>query len=154
MTVAERLAAASNRLYDAIRSPRAREASKGEARARSLDILEGHKYCLLTTYKRSGEPVPTPVWFGLADGKLYFRTYANAVKIKRIRNNPNVLVGPCDVRGKPKGATAEARARVLGDEEDAQAEKAIQSNYGLFRRVYEKSFAMRVAGAYVEVTPA
>ena len=152
MTVAERIANASNRLYDGMRSSRARDAAESGERG-GLDALRGHKYCLLTTYKRSGEAVPTPVWFGLDEGKLYFRTYADAVKIKRIRNNPRVLVGPCDLRGAPKGPMVEATARVLGPDEEANAERVVQSNYGLFRRIYEKSFAMRVEGAYVEVKP-
>jgi len=97
--------------------------------------------------------VPTPVWFGLADDKLYFRTYANAAKIKRIRAEPRVLVGPCDVRGKPKGPMVEASARVLSEPEEERAERAIQANYGLFRRAYEGGFGMKVAGAYVELTP-
>jgi uncharacterized protein len=153
MTVAERIAGASNRLYDAVRSSRAHEAAEHGAGRADLSSLEGHKYCLLATFKRSGEPVPTPVWFGLTDGKLYFRTYADAAKIKRIRRNPRVLVGPCDLRGNPKGPMLEASARVLPADEEEIAEDAIRSNYGLFRRFYEASFAMRVEGAYVEVTP-
>ena len=152
MSVAERVADASNRFYLRIRHPRAWEAEP--AATGSFDSLTGHKYALLHTFRRSGEAVPTPVWFGLAGGKLYFRTYAEAAKIKRIRSNPRVLVGPCDVRGKPKGELIEARARVLSAGEEARAEKAIQSNYGLFRRIYEGSFAMKVDGAYVEVEPA
>jgi PPOX class probable F420-dependent enzyme len=153
MSVSERIAGASNRLYDSIRSSRAKEAEQSEERVKTLDGLEGHKYCLVTTYKRSGDAVPTPVWFGLDDGRLYFRTYAEAVKIKRIRNNPRVLVGPCDVRGNPKGPMVKAKARVLPKAEEPAAERVVQSNYGLFRRLYEKGFAMRVEGAYVEVTP-
>jgi PPOX class probable F420-dependent enzyme len=137
-----------------VRSPRAREAAESASREGSLDALEGHKYCLVTTYRKSGEPVPTPLWFGLADGRLYFRTYADAAKIRRIRNNPRVLVGPCDPRGKPKGELVEARARIVGDEEREQAERAVQSNYGLFRRLYRAGFSGRVEDAYVEVTPA
>jgi hypothetical protein len=38
--------------------------------------LRGRKYCLLSTFRRTGEAVPTPVWFGLADGKVYIRTEA------------------------------------------------------------------------------
>ena len=105
----------------------------------------------MTTYKRSGEAVPTPLWFGLADGKAYFRTYADAVKIKRIRNNPEVLIGPCDPRGKPKGPMTRATARVVSEDEKAAAERAVQSNYGLSRRVYKLGFSGRVKDAYVEV---
>jgi uncharacterized protein len=152
MTVAERIAEASNRFYLRIRHPQAWETAS--SRPGTFDLLQGHKYILLHTFRRSGEGVPTPVWFGLADGKLYFRTYADAPKVKRIRANPRVLVAPCDVRGKPKGDSIEARARVLSQPEEAAAEKAIQSNYGLFRRLYEASFAMKVEGTYVEVEPA
>jgi len=151
MSVAERLADASNRFYLRLRHPRAWEAES--AHRGSFDSLRGHKYALLHTFRKSGEAVPTPVWFGLAGGKLYFRTYANAAKIRRIRQNPRVLAGPCDARGKPKGSLIEARARVLSASEEARAEEAIQSNYGLFRRLYEGGFAMKVEGAYVEVEP-
>ena len=152
MTVAERIADASNRFYLRIRHPRAWETAS--SRPGTFDSLQGHKYVLLHTFRRSGEGVPTPVWFGLADGTLYFRTYADAPKVTRIRANPRVLLGPCDVRGKPKGDLIEGRARVLPVAEEGAAEKAIQANYGLFRRFYESSFAMKVEGAYVEVAPA
>jgi PPOX class probable F420-dependent enzyme len=153
MTAAERIAHVSNRFLDSIRSSRADDAGE-EPQAGNLDALEGHKYCLLTTYKRSGDGVPTPLWFGLADGKLYFRTYADAVKVKRVRNNPEVLIGPCDARGKPRGPMTRARARVLPAEEEPRAEEIVQSNYGLSRRIYKASFSGRVDDTYVEVTPA
>ena len=153
MSIAERIAHASNRFYDAIRSGKAREAPELATKADNFDVLSGHKYCLVTTFKRSGEPVPTPVWFGVAEGKLYFRTYADAVKLKRLQRNPRVLVGPCNVRGNPKGPMIEGAARHLSDEEEERAERAIQSNYGLFRRIYEGGFSMKVPDAYVEVTP-
>jgi uncharacterized protein len=137
-----------------MRSPKARDAVERRSGRGSLDALEGHKYCLLTTFRRDDEAVPTPVWFGLAEARLYFRTYADAAKLKRIRNNPRVLVGPCDPRGKPKGEMIEARARILPAEEREKAERAVQSNYGLFRRLYRASFSGRVEDAYVEVTPA
>jgi PPOX class probable F420-dependent enzyme len=151
MTVAERLADASTRFYLRIRHPSAWKVESSSDR--TFEGLRGHKYALLHTLRRSGEAVPTPVWFGLADGKLYFRSYADAAKLKRIRANPRVLVGPCDVRGKPKGALVEGRARILSGSEEGRAEEAIKANYGLFRRVYEGGFGMKVEGAYVEVEP-
>jgi len=153
MTVAERIAHASNRLYDATRSPKARQAAEG-ATSGDLAALEGQKHVLVTTFKRSGEPVSTPLWFGLDGGKLYFRTYADTVKLKRIRNNPRVLVGPCDPRGNPKGPMVEARARPLSQDEESLAEQAIGRNYGVFRRLYLAAFSGRVPDTYVEVTPA
>jgi uncharacterized protein len=152
MTLAERMAHGSNRLYLRVRHPKAWQAESSPAA--SLDSLRGHKNALLHTFRSSGEAVPTPVWFGIADSKLYFRTYADTGKLKRIRRNPHVLVGPCDVRGKPKGPMIEATARLLEADEEPLAEQAIQSNYGLFRRIYLGGFSGRVADTYVEVTPA
>jgi PPOX class probable F420-dependent enzyme len=152
MTVAERLAHGSNKIYLLVRHPTAWKAEGSESA--TLDSLRGHKNALLHTFRSSGEAVPTPVWFGLAADKLYFRTYADTAKLKRIRRNPRVLVGPCDVRGKPKGPMIEARARLLESSEEPVAEQAIRSNYGLFRRLYLAGFSGRVPDTYVEVTPA
>ena len=145
-----------NRFYDRIRSGAAGRATDGAAARGDLSSLRGRKYGLVVTYKRVGTGVPTPVWFGLDDeGRLYFRTGANVAKVKRIRNNPRVLVAPCSVRGKPLGPSIEGTARVLAGEEKEHAEAAIQSNYGLGRRLYERA-ADAVGGdeVYVEVVPA
>ena len=98
--------------------------------------------------------MPTPVWFGLENGLVYFRSEKRAGKIKRISANPQVLVAPCDNRGKPLGPAAEGRARVLPAEAEQSAEQAIQSNFGLGRRLYE-GVAMNLGpeGVYVEVMP-
>ena len=148
-----RLAELGNRFYDSIRRGDAAKAADGEPEARGFGHLEGHRYCLVVTYKRSGEAVPTPVWFGVDDdGRLYFRSFANVAKLRRIENDPHVLVAPCTMRGKPLGPSAPGTARILGAHDD-HAEATIQSNYGLFRRAYE-STAGAPEGRYVEVTPA
>ena len=118
--------------------------------------MRGHKYCLLVTYKRSGEAVPTPVWFGLGDGKLYVRSEANVAKVKRIRNDPRVRVAPCTARGKPLGPPAEGLARVLDQHVDSElAEVALQANYGLGRKIYEGAGgALGIETVYLEIAPA
>jgi PPOX class probable F420-dependent enzyme len=155
MTVGQNLIQASNRFYLRIRHPDAFKAAHDAARAKDFGVMDGASYCLLTTFKRSGEPVPTPVWFGVADGKLYFHTEGEIGKIKRIRNEGRVLVGPCTMRGKPKGPMVEARARVLPHEDEERAEAAIQSNYGLGRRIYEHGGErlVDIPMVYVEVMP-
>jgi uncharacterized protein len=120
-----------------------------------LESFRGRKYCLLTTFRKSGEPVPTPVWFGLAEGKLYFHSESTVGKVKRIRNDSRVRIAPCTVRGKPLGSPIEGRARILGPEEHEYAERAIASNYGLFRKLYEQT-GERLASTsflYIEVEP-
>jgi PPOX class probable F420-dependent enzyme len=99
--------------------------------------LRGHKYCLLSTFRKNGEAVPTPVWFGLADEKVYIRSEAAVGKVKRIRREPQVHIAPCTFRGRPLGPSTEGRARILTPDESEHAERAITANYGLQRRLYE-----------------
>jgi PPOX class probable F420-dependent enzyme len=127
---------ALDKVYLKIRHPKAFEVTRGETQG--FDHLRGHKYALLTTFRRSGEAVPTPVWFGVGDdGNVYVRSEADVGKVKRIRANGRALVAPSDARGKPKGPAAEGRARVLPPSEHERAERAIAANYGFGRKVYE-----------------
>jgi PPOX class probable F420-dependent enzyme len=152
MSVAERISDGWYGFLDRIRHPDA--SSIASARGVGYDALRGHKHCLVVTYRRSGEAVPTPVWFGLADGKVYFRTEERVAKVKRIRANDSVLIAPCDSRGKPLGPAAEGRARILPAGEEAHAESAIQANFGLGRRAYKTVVARPGPRfVYVEVTP-
>ena len=151
MSFMDRMERASSRFYDAIRSGKAKEA---EATESGFGHLNGHKYALLVTYKRSGEAVPTPVWFGVDEaGLFYCRTGRLATKVKRIRNDPHVKVAPCTTRGVPKGPFAAGTARVVDLADQEHAERAIQSNYGTFRKIYEGS-AGSMDAYYLEVTPA
>jgi PPOX class probable F420-dependent enzyme len=124
------------------------------AHEHGFESLRSHKYCLLTTFRKSGEPIPTPVWFGLSDGRLYVRTEADVGKVKRIRANARVLVAPCSVRGKPLGPPAEGRARVLAQSDSEHAERAIAASYGLLRRVYEGAgHRLAIHAVHIEVEP-
>ena len=135
-----RITQVTDRIYLRMRHRDAWSSATAEPAApeRGFELLRGRKYCLLTTFRRSGEPVPTPVWFGLAGDRLYFHSEATVGKVKRIRANSRVRVAPSDVRGKPLGPPAEGVARVLPPEEEQAAERAIAANYGLGRRVYER----------------
>jgi PPOX class probable F420-dependent enzyme len=155
MSAGQRLVKLSDRFYDRMRDPQAAVAARDGASAHGFDALRASKYCLLVTYRRSGEPVPTPVWFGLdeAGRALYVRTGSDAAKVKRVRANPRVLVGPASSRGKPTGPLAEGSARVLAGADAPRAERVLQSNYGLGRRLYEgMSGPLGVDTVYLEVT--
>jgi uncharacterized protein len=150
LSVIDRVELGFGRLYDALRSSKARD---GEPSVAGFDHLRGHKYALLVTYKRSGEAVPTPIWFGVdGTGRAYVRTGKLAAKVKRLRANPQVRLAPCTVRGKPVGPFADGTARVLPASREAAAEAALQSNYGLGRKAYEKS-AGSMEAFYIEVSP-
>ena len=57
------------------------------------------KHISVTTYKRDGTGVATPVWFVQEGDRLLFRTGVASGKAKRIRRNPAVLVAACTIRG-------------------------------------------------------
>ena len=90
-----------------------------------LSPLASRRTGLLTTYRRDGTPVDTPVTIAVEDGRAFFRTYDRAWKALRLRRDPHVLVRPCTPRGKPRGDAIRARARLLEGEEAAHAARAI-----------------------------
>jgi hypothetical protein len=102
--------------------------------AARLRQFAGQKYLNVETYRKTGVAVATPVWFAEDDGRLYIYSLANAGKVKRIRNNPNVRVTPCDFRGKPTGVWVEARARIVDQAEARRGHRLLDAKYGLMKR--------------------
>jgi PPOX class probable F420-dependent enzyme len=95
--------------------------------------IRGQKYISLTTFRKNGAAVATPVWFGEEADKLYVMTFADSGKTKRIRNNPQVKVAPCTIRGKVTGQDFPASARILPPEQHAHAHRTINRKYWLAR---------------------
>jgi hypothetical protein len=95
--------------------------------------VQGENYISLTTFRKTGVGVATPVWFGEENSKLYVMTRSDLGKAKRIRNNPQVRVAPCTIRGKVKGPEFAATARILPAEEHARARKTINRKYWMAR---------------------
>ncbi len=91
--------------------------------------IQNQKYISLKTFRKSGVGVATPVWFGEEDGKLYVMTRSDMGKTKRIRNNPQVHVAPCTIRGTVTGPELAATARILPPEEHPGARRAINRKY-------------------------
>ncbi|WP_327279394.1 MULTISPECIES: PPOX class F420-dependent oxidoreductase [unclassified Streptomyces] len=83
----------------------------------TLDELNQGKYVSLTTFRKDGTPVATPVWAVADGGELYVWTRSDSWKVKRIRNNGRVTVSACDVRGRvAAGAVVlEGEARLLDE---------------------------------------
>lgn len=95
--------------------------------------IQGHKYILLTTFRKNGTAVPTPVWFAEDNDKLYVKTRADSGKTKRIRNHPQVRIAPCTFRGKATGPEHSATARILPPEDWPRACKTINRKYWMAR---------------------
>jgi hypothetical protein len=89
---------------------------------------------LLTSFKRDGTPVGTPVHIAVDGGRIYFRSYEKAWKTKRIRRDPRIEIAPSTVRGEPTGPATEARARILEGEEAKVAARAIGRKYPVIHR--------------------
>ena len=123
-------------------------------RTGTVEELCAHRRTLLATFRRSGVVVATPVWAAETDGRFYVRSERTAGKIKRLRNDPRVLVAPCTVRGKPLGAPLEATASVVPPEREDVAEQALVRRYGLGRALFEWTFdRMRIDMCYLEIVP-
>ena len=95
--------------------------------------IRGQKYISLTTFRKNGQAVKTPVWFAEQDGKLYVKTRNDSGKYKRIRNNPQVKVAACTMGGKITGPEFSASARVLPPDNGGKATKALHRKYWLSR---------------------
>ncbi|GGT51935.1 PPOX class F420-dependent oxidoreductase [Streptomyces purpureus] len=81
--------------------------------------LRRRRYVSLTTYRKNGTPVATPVWFALDGEELVVWTRSDSWKVKRLRNDPRVVVTPCDARGRiaPGAPSAEGTARLMAASE-------------------------------------
>jgi uncharacterized protein len=100
--------------------------------ARVSAALGRTRYVLLTTFRRDGRPVPTPVWAApLGDGRLVLVTQDSTWKVKRLRRNPQVLLAPCSNRGKPYGRPVDATAAVLHEADLPEVERVLAAKYGV-----------------------
>ena len=121
-----------------------------------FDVLEGHRYVRLSTFRKSGEAVPTPVWFARVDDDLCVVTGRNTGKAKRIRNNPGVALAPSDFRGRPKDRDVRAFARLTDEQKGGAADRALRGKYGWQYSVFE--FVERLLGSadelvFLELSP-
>jgi uncharacterized protein len=86
--------------------------------------------CLsLTSFRRDGTGVATPVWFVEADGRLLVETDAGSYKVRRIRRDPRVTIAPCTATGRLRGTPVPAWAELLPDAEVARVDRLMGDKY-------------------------
>jgi len=118
--------------------------------------LGPERYVSLATFRRSGTPVPTPVWFAELDGHLYAFTAGDSGKVKRLRASSRAQIGPCDRRGHVHGPWRNATARIVDDPQLIErATAALQDKYGWQLRLLD--LASRLTGrirrrAWIEIS--
>jgi uncharacterized protein len=101
-----------------------------------LDARFPGRYLSVTSFKRNGTGIATPVWFVSDGGRLFAFTNLHSPKIWRIRRNPRVLVAACRVDGKLRGELVPAGAEVLtATAELERVQKLLLARYKISYRV-------------------
>jgi uncharacterized protein len=98
---------------------------------------------LVTTYRRDGRTVPTPVWVVRDGDALAIWTPTGAGKVKRVRRQPVVLVGPCDIRGNLSGDQVPGIATVLDADGTDRVRGLLKKKYGVMGRLTLAGSLMR-----------
>jgi len=75
--------------------------------------VSGATYVQLTTFRRDGRGVPTPVHLVVDGETAFFRTWDVTGKAKRLRHTPAVRIAPATFRGRPLGPAIPAQAHLL-----------------------------------------
>lgn len=96
-----------------------------------VESLSRGKYLSLTTFKRDGAAVSTPVWVARDGDDLVVITSAGSGKAKRIRNSGRVEIAPCDMRGKVTGPSLQANAQLTDSTGTTRIEGQIKRKYGM-----------------------
>jgi uncharacterized protein len=96
-----------------------------------LQRLTKGSYVLITTFRRDGTPVPTPVWVGRDGDDLIVWTRSDAGKVKRIRNDGRVELSECDSRGRPRGPSVHGTARILDADGSQHGRTLLKRKYGI-----------------------
>ena len=65
----------------------------------ATETLGKHQYVQLTTFRRNGTPVPSPLWIAPDGGELDIITVDGTGKSQRLGHTSRVELRPCDMRG-------------------------------------------------------
>ncbi len=131
--------------------------------AADLEALFPGRFVSVTSFRRDGTGVATPLWF-VSDGeRLFALTDLHSAKIGRMRHDPRVLVAPCRASGKLRGEPLEARAAVLTDTADLERVQQLLTDrytlsyrlmmlvYRLGRRLHGRSSVADGAGVAITI---
>jgi len=110
-----------------------------------MDLAELNKarFVSLTTFRKTGVGVSTPVWIAQDGDDLVVTTPVGAGKLKRLRNNPLVEMRPCNRMGKVADGAPVVEAAAVEEEETPAALDRIKRKYKF--EYYLVSFIERLA---------
>ena len=103
----------------------------------ALDDLGRQTYICLTTYRRDGRAVATPMQCVLDGDRLLVVTGATTGKVKRLRHTARASIVACDMRGRPKkdASTLEVAVAFVDPSEFVRADELMKQKYGLPQRI-------------------
>ena len=100
-----------------------------------IQNLHSKKYIVLETYKKTNQPVKTPVWFVIHNELIYVITRDKTGKVKRLKNNQSVKIAPCTFFGKPTGNWILGNAKFVTGEEFKIALELREKKYGFVDKI-------------------
>lgn len=105
-------------------------------RTADLETLFPGRFLSVTSFKRDGTGVATPVWFVSDETRLFAFTDLHSAKIWRIRRNPHVLVASCRPGGKLRREPVAAHADVLTETADLErVRQLLMARYKISYRI-------------------
>jgi hypothetical protein len=109
--------------------------------------LAESSYLLLTTFRRDGRAVPTPVWHVREGDSLLVWSGEDAGKVKRIRRDGTVKLAVCNSRGTPSGAEVDGHAELLDPDQAKRVRKLVISRYGIVGTITDLASRLRRGGS-------
>jgi uncharacterized protein len=103
-------------------------ALRGSVAGRPMKTFRG-KYLSLTSFRRDGTGVASPMWFVEEGGRLLVNTDGSSYKVRRILRDPHVMVAVCTARGRLLMPQVPARAEVLPSDEVGRVDRLIAQKY-------------------------
>jgi uncharacterized protein len=94
-----------------------------------MPTLSG-EYLNFESYRGNGAAIRTPMWFAESGPSIYVYTLTNTPKVKRVRNNPQVRIAACDMRGNLKGDWINAKAQIVENDEAIRGQALLREKYG------------------------
>ncbi|HTW12214.1 MAG TPA: PPOX class F420-dependent oxidoreductase, partial [Solirubrobacteraceae bacterium] len=92
----------------------------------------------LSTFRRDGRAVSTPVWVvAVGPDEVGFYTSSTSGKAKRLAHTPRVTIQACNARGaiKPGSSIIEASARVVTGPELESLRQKVVAKYGFQTKI-------------------
>ena len=97
--------------------------------------MADHRFVSLTTFRRAGTPVATPVWIARDGDALVVTTIAHSGKVRRLLRDPRVELRPCTRRGAVPDGAPVVRAVASMEAPSDRAVAVLREKYGVEYRI-------------------